>query len=296
MQGRRNRIAPPSPRRARRARLRLAAAGAVVLALGGGAWAAAADDASPAGGDEAAGTAGTGSAGHDHHDDAATGTTASHEGADAEHDAGHDAGRSSHADATAAADDTLTSCVVAGVDLVAAAGDDHTSHHGLVIHDATDGVPTARDCAGAQEFHASVAAAAARFADLDVAVAEGYAPTRRSRTDESPIDHSMLTADEPAVLDPARPEGLVYRVDERGATLLGVVFVETGEADLAQPGGPFTTWHDHTSGGCPDEVPDCGELGGTPPRMLHVWLFPGVADPFAHDYPQAVGDAGLRAR
>lgn len=280
-----------SQRSRRRRRIALAVAGAITAAAGGAAWAA-------AGGDTDASATGVG-----------TSTTLAADG-QSRHDGAHDHDAHTTTDAAAPADDpghgshdgsgvegagdAVESCLVAGADVAGNGGDTGAhSGHGLVIHDSSAGEPTAQDCTGAQQFYDAVAAASARYADIDAATTQGYVLTRQSADDQSPIDHYMLAGGNPDVLDPDRPEGLVYRVDGEGATLLGVVFVETDDADLVQPGGPFTTWHDHTASGCPAESPDCGQLGGSPPKMLHVWLFPGVADPFAHDYPQAVGAAGL---
>ncbi len=162
--------------------------------------------------------------------------------------------------------------------------------HGLVTHDTTDGADaTATDEANAQAFYDEVAAGTERFADVDVAIAEGYVITDSSLRSSQKVEHYMRRADTPAVLDPTQPEGLVYWVDGDVAVLLGVVFTETDDENLAQPGGSLTVWHDHTEAGCPDGF-DCDTLTGTPPKMMHVWLFDG-ADPFAHDFPQAIGDS-----
>jgi hypothetical protein len=142
----------------------------------------------------------------------------------------------------------------------------------MTVHDATGAAsPTADDCVHAQAFYAQVSAAAVRYADIDAATADGYVPGPRAASNGRPVDHYFLRGRDPAVLDATKPEGLVYWVDGDTATLLGVLFMEHDDANLQQPGGPYTLWHDH----------------GGAVKMFHVWVFDGVKEPFALSYVAA---------
>jgi hypothetical protein len=94
------------------------------------------------------------------------------------------------------------------------------------------------------------------------------------------------------VLDPQRPETLVYAIEDGRATLLGVVYVmERAGVAAPQPGGPITRWHAHNIcltllppgfgivspfGSCP-----ALSLNVTTPEMMHVWVVDNPAGPFA---------------
>jgi hypothetical protein len=262
----------PLPRPGQRSRLglRLAVAAlTVALGAGGVALAAAARDTRP---DDAAGTA------------IATATTApathATDGAPGEHHHDHGDG---------AAGDDAQGCLIGGVLVVAGDAHDHATSHGLTLHDATGGVPGPDDCAGAQAFHERVRAAVEPYRDADAARAAGYTPNLKALTDDLPVDHWSRRGSGLAAFDAAQPDGLVYYADGDSEILLGAVFVERGD-DLPQPGGAYTVWHDHHQAGCPAERPNCARA--TPegaPRMLHVWVFEGALDPFAHSFGEARG-------
>jgi hypothetical protein len=75
------------------------------------------------------------------------------------------------------------------------------------------------------------------------------------------------------VLDPARPEGLLYgRTDHHGLVLIGAFYLmEPGEHG-PQPGGCLTTWHTHNGNGI---------------EMLHVWTVDMPGGPFANEWDPA---------
>jgi hypothetical protein len=104
------------------------------------------------------------------------------------------------------------------------------------------------------------------------------------------------------ILDPTRPETLVYAISGGRATLLGALFVmeQAGQPGPA-PGGPLTHWHAHNVcvtllppgfglvspfGGCPGLA-----LNITTPEMMHVWV---VDDP-AGPYVDGLDDTWVRA-
>ena len=136
----------------------------------------------------------------------------------------------------------------------------------MIVDDSTGGrTPTATDCANARAFYNAVVAANSKYADINVAIAAGFKPGGDPAGQYA--QHYVQWGPSPWICDPTRPEGLVYHFDSSGhATLLGVMFVEQTN-NLPQPGGPITVWHHHHS----------GNAG----HMLHVWMFPGVRDPFA---------------
>ncbi|MGI9529543.1 MAG: hypothetical protein ACR2NG_07525, partial [Acidimicrobiia bacterium] len=94
------------------------------------------------------------------------------------------------------------------------------------------------------------------------------------------------------VLDPERPESLIYAESAAGPILVGVMFETDGIGAVGPTtGGPLMLWHSHEKvclsllppglaglespfGSCPIgsiNLPITGE-------MLHGWMIPGVAD------------------
>jgi hypothetical protein len=135
----------------------------------------------------------------------------------------------------------------------------------LTVYDSTNGrVPNATDCANAKAFYNRAVSANAKYADINVAKANNF---RRGGDPPSQYaQHYVNWNKTPGVADATNPEGLVYHFDASGhATLIGIYFFEKG-GPLTQPAGPLTIWHSHSP---------------TAARMLHVWTFPGVRDPFA---------------
>lgn len=157
--------------------------------------------------------------------------------------------------------------------------------HQPTVHDGTGGAaPTAADIAGAQEFLDAVRVGTARFADVDVAIAEGYFVPARAASEPGRRKHYMLRGGNPAVLDPTQPEGLVYWSDGNRTIFLGAVFVERDDANRVQPGGPITRWHDHSAETSnPDAV-----------NMMHVWLYENAGDPFGITFVDSLPDGYRR--
>ena len=218
-------------------------------------------------------------------------------GHDHDHDHDHDQAEHDHDQATegTAGNGNMTGGAMGGF----ATGDDVGSHQGLTLHDNTGGrVATAEDEAGAAGFITEVTDGVARYRDIGRASADGYHPNAgNDKQSWNPVKHYSRGTKgngDAGWWDPTRPGGLIYKfADDGAATLIGVVFISppgTSDADLPQPGGPLTVWHDHASMGCPAADPDCGQRDNVnPPKMLHVWFFDGVVQPFAHDYADAAG-------
>ncbi len=151
---------------------------------------------------------------------------------------------------------------------------------------------TAEEKAAADELVAATQVALQRYADPAVAEADGYdVGTVRG------LDHH---ADNPAytndgvILDPARPETLVYAAGPDGPVLLGAMF-QMEDAGVAGPavGGPLTVWHGHDHicltllppglGGVTSPYGTCPVGSVTIPitnEMLHVFTIDGAPDRF----------------
>ena len=153
---------------------------------------------------------------------------------------------------------------------------------------------------------------ALRGLDLDAALAAGYVPT-------SPAPERVKHYFNPAwmrdgrVLDPDRPEGLMFANTSHGPVLAAAVYL-ADRPGVPGPavGGCLTSWHVHRNlcfsdplrfkisglrppgGSCPP-----GHVAWDPPAMLHVWLVDVPGGPFAqHFAPDAVlrvlADGGTR--
>jgi hypothetical protein len=139
---------------------------------------------------------------------------------------------------------------------------------------------SASERAAAQSLLDRTRAATARFADPGAARAAGYRvdATRRNRKGRIPL---ALHAGNPAfrrdgrVLDPTRPETLVYgRKRDGGAlVLVGVMYSVPPGQDAPAPGGPITRWHSHREGG---------------PQMMHVWFTGDLRSAFARRIPKEI--------
>lgn len=154
-------------------------------------------------------------------------------------------------------------------------------------------VPTAAETAAADELHARVSAAIAKYADPAVAAADGYHVEGMFGLD--------FHADNPAygedgrILDPERPETLVYVVAPDGTPMLmGAMFMMPDRSERGPAvGGPLTIWHAHERI-CLGLVPPGlaairSPLGACPfgsfefpitPEMIHVWTVPDAPTRF----------------
>jgi hypothetical protein len=146
--------------------------------------------------------------------------------------------------------------------------------------------------AGAERWRDPAAAAAGgfRFRDED-----GAGPGRPVRFLHVP--NPAWRADG-RVLDPARPETLVYwRGPGDRLTLVGVMYAAPRGAHGPTVGGPITRWHDHEScrdpatraklgrpvdGACP-----AGQVYRRSGEMMHVWFTDDLATAFARRAPLA---------
>jgi hypothetical protein len=156
----------------------------------------------------------------------------------------------------------------------------------------------ARDATPAEEMAArdlvlAARTALARYADPAVAAADGYHVNGLAGIDF----HASNPAyeNDGRILDPARPETLVYAVAPNGRpVLMGAMFQMPGPGQPGPAiGGPLTTWHGHENV-CISLTPPglsglLSPLGTCPigsillPRtseMIHIWIVPGAPEPF----------------
>jgi hypothetical protein len=144
----------------------------------------------------------------------------------------------------------------------------------------------------ARDLQAATAISIERYRDPRVAAADGY-----EIGEIVGLDHH---AGNPAyqrdgrILDPERPESIIYAAGPDGPVLLGAMFTMEGPGEPGpRIGGSITTWHAHEHvclslvppalagilsplGGCPIgsiDLPITGE-------MIHVWTAPGAPQPF----------------
>lgn len=107
---------------------------------------------------------------------------------------------------------------------------------------------------------------------------EGY---RRVKGSHYPNEKFLYDSE---VLNPEKPEYLMYHNTSEGYKLTGIMFMEEKIGEVGrQPGGPFTVWHYHmyNKEKCfrnqvfiTDNYSLCSEeeMSNTSPQMIHVWF------------------------
>lgn len=185
----------------------------------------------------------------------------------------------------------LTGLLVGGIQWASVARD-----HGLATHahaEVASAPATHEQRVAAIELAHATRSGIARYADVESAIAAGY------QLSGPPLKtmHYMHNAREhdTEVLQPERPEGLVYVNTEDGPLLVGAVFTMPKLGlNGPTPGGPITHWHTHNVcialpkialtglatplGACPP-----GSINVTTPEMMHVWTIDVPGGPFADD-------------
>jgi hypothetical protein len=155
--------------------------------------------------------------------------------------------------------------------------------------------PTSAEQRAADELVVGTRQGLARFAALRDGLAAGYAPHHHRR---EAIKHYFNPAHmtDGRVLDPARPEGLVYANTDRGPVLVAAVYLmnRADEPGLAVA-GCLTQWHVHenlcssdpangmiTGLHGPGRPCPRGQVPWAAPPMLHTWVIAIPGGPFAH--------------
>ncbi|HAC44820.1 MAG TPA: hypothetical protein DCF65_02010, partial [Chloroflexi bacterium] len=117
-------------------------------------------------------------------------------------------------------------------------------HAGALLQ-STNAIPTQAQVDAANRLYAETKAAIQPYEDWHQAWAAGYRPGGSATM---PSSHWMNQryVDAGYVMDPHRPQGLVYANTHRGPVLLGAMFQMKGINQFGpDPGGPLTAWHQH---------------------------------------------------
>jgi hypothetical protein len=186
-----------------------------------------------------------------------------------------------------------------------AAGDGHSHSHGhgdptSVAAGPSSGV-TPEQQAAADKLLADTKSLLPQWADSKVAEAAGFRTIGDGVTgNEHLINWNWINDD--VVLDPNKPESLVYRPTPNGRVLEAAMFmlpVGTADKDIPDVGGTLTQWHIHNNlclssermtNGAPQRFV-VGVTSNNGPcstgeqlpqtQMLHVWIVPNRCGPFS---------------
>jgi len=172
------------------------------------------------------------------------------------------------------------------------------AHAGALLQPVAD-VATPGQQAAAAQLLADTRASIARYQDPAAAIAAGFKPGPVSSAE--PLRHFQNAANANAVLDPKRPQALVYAQTTHGLQLIGAMYQMRRAGQWGpDPGGPLTQWHQH-EGICfspfgfefsfetPFWTCPVGSTSITTPPMLHVWIIDnGKNGPFAADLDKSV--------
>ena len=157
--------------------------------------------------------------------------------------------------------------------------------------------PTAEERAAADRLVQATREGVARFADIAVAEAAGYrvATPFAFYGARAAHFHNPRYGRDGRLLDPERPEDLIYlKTDDGRLVLLGVMYLAPiGQGPVT--GGPLTRWHAHedlcaSPDGVAPSLPTGECPAGTRPigvEMLHVWVVDHPDGPFAERPPPA---------
>ncbi len=172
-------------------------------------------------------------------------------------------------------------------------------HAGALLQ-STNAVPTPAQVDAANRLLAETKAAIQPYEDWHQAWAAGYRPGGSASL---PSSHWMNQGyvDAGYVMDPNRPQGLVYANTHHGPVLLGAMFQMKGINQFGpDPGGPLTAWHQHeniciTPFGfefslmTPFSSCAFGAIDISVSPMLHVWIVENPhGGPFAVDIDPSV--------
>jgi hypothetical protein len=172
------------------------------------------------------------------------------------------------------------------------------AHIGAVLQPVA-AVATPEQRAAAEQLLAKTRAEIARYQDPAVAKAAGFEPPPLTNADA--LLHFTNKGNEAAILDPSRPQAVVYARTKHGLLLIGAMYQmpRLGQWGPA-PGGPLTQWHQH-EGICfsllgfefsletPFRSCPLGTFSVLVPPMLHVWIIDNPkGGPFAADLDKGV--------
>ena len=162
---------------------------------------------------------------------------------------------------------------------------------GLIMHDSPDEDPTPQQVEAAVKLADSTKTQTARYEDYKVAIADGYEPDGPALGLDIHFTNKAYQSDG-RILDPAKPELLVYAAQGDQYVLLGVACtMEKAGNPGPEIGGSLTRWHAHNvcvtwlppGFGLVSPFSTCpiGAVSITPPEMMHVWTVENPDGPFA---------------
>lgn len=163
---------------------------------------------------------------------------------------------------------------------------------GSLIPAGEDRPPTAAEQAAADDLYEATRAALLKYQDPAVAAADGYDVNNMFGRDFHADNQAYI--EDGHVLDPEKPETLVYAVVHSEPVLLGAMFQMQGINNPGPAiGGPLTVWHAHDHicfsltppalSGLQSPFGTCPVGSITMPithEMIHVWTLPGAPEPF----------------
>jgi hypothetical protein len=201
---------------------------------------------------------------------------------------------------------TLALITTSTVWIVSLARPDAEHAHAGALLQATNEVATPGQIAAAAQLYAETRAAILPYQDWHKAWAAGYRPGGGPNLGST---HWMNQAyvDAGYVMDPHRPQGLVYANTKHGPVLLGAMFQMKHIGQFGpDPGGPLTAWHQHQnicvtpiglefSLMTPFAMCPLGSIDISVSPMLHVWIVDNPGGPFAVDIDDKVVKAIDRA-
>jgi len=194
----------------------------------------------------------------------------------------------------------LTLITTSTVWIVSLARPDAQHAHAGALLQTTNEVATPEQAAAAAQLYADTKAAILPYQDWHQAWAAGYRPGGPANM---PSTHWMNQAfvDAGYVMDPHRPQGLVYANSKHGPVLLGAMFQMKHIGQFGpDPGGPLTAWHEHEnicvtpiglefSLMTPFATCPLGAIDISASPMLHVWIVDNPnGGPFAVDIADSV--------
>ena len=171
--------------------------------------------------------------------------------------------------------------------------DPQHAHAGAVLQ-ATNDVATPEQVAAAAKLYSDTKAAILPYQDWHKALAAGYRPGQNLGGSSHWMNQRYVDAG--YVMDPHRPQGLVYANAKDGPVLIGAMFQMKHIGQFGpDPGGPLTAWHQHEnicvtplffefSLMTPFATCPLGAIDISVSPMLHVWIVDNPkGGPFAVD-------------
>jgi hypothetical protein len=159
--------------------------------------------------------------------------------------------------------------------------DPRHSHAGALLQ-ATNDVATPEQVAAAAQLYSDTKTAILPYEDWHKALAGGYRPGQNLGGSSHWMNQRYVDAG--YVMDPHRPQGLVYADTTHGPVLIGAMFQMKHIGQFGpDPGGPLTAWHQHEnicvspiffefSLMTPFATCPLGAIDISVSPMLHVWI------------------------